>query len=231
VQAAGGDVSPVPLDAVASVQFAATPGSGNAAATAGGFRLRLNDGSSVVAADLTLAGGKLEIALAPGGPKRPLDLGRVAAIEQVNGPASWLPGRVPSESVFVPFFGTGQDFPARTDATVDGSRDLRFGGRQFRRAIGVHAYSKLVYPLDGSYAAFRTQYAIAENLRYADVTVRVKLDDRVVHEQQGVRAGALSPVVTVDLGAAKSLTLEVDFGDTYDVQDDLHWVEPALLAE
>jgi hypothetical protein len=61
------------------------------------------------------------------------------------------------------------------------------------------------------------------------VTVRVKLDDQVVHEQQNVRAGALSPVVLVDLGEAKELTLEVDFGANIDSEDRLNWIEPALL--
>ena len=114
---------------------------------------------------------------------------------------------------------------------VDGSTDLRFGGKTFRRAIGVHAYSRLVFPLDGQYAAFRTQYAVDERLGRADMTVRVKLDDKVVHEKQNVRAGTLSPVITGDLAGAKTLTLEVDYGGGTDVQDRLVWLEPALLKK
>ena len=229
----------MPVDSVASVQFAATagaapPAAGTAPPAAGGaaraFRLRLGDGSSLPAASLTLAGDKLMADLGDGKP-RPLDLARVGAIEQVNGPASWLSGRQPSQSLYVPYFGQGQDFPARINQAVDGSSDLRFDGKTFRRAIGVHAYSKLVYPLDGQYAAFRTQYAVDERLGRADMTVRVKLDDKVVHEKQNVRAGTLSPVVTVDLAKAKTLTLEVDYGGGTDVQDRLVWLEPALLKQ
>ena len=230
--------TPVPVDSVASVQFAATAGAGGGAgagagaggAAARGFRLRLADGSSLLAAALSLADGKLSADLGDGKP-RPLDLARVVAVEQVNGPASWLSGRAPSESVYVPYFGQGQDFPARMNQAVDGSRDLRFGGKAFRRAIGVHAYSRLTFPLDGQYAAFRTQYAVDERLGRADVTVRVKLDGKVVHEKQNVRAGTLSPVVVVDLGKAKALTLEVDYGAGTDVQDRLVWLEPALLKK
>ena len=51
----------------------------------------------------------------------------------------------------------------------------------------------------------------------------------MVHEKKNVRAGTLSPVITVDLAGAKSLTLEVDYGAGTDVQDRLVWLEPALL--
>ena len=226
------DLLAIPVDSVASVQFAAT-GGGKAPGTPGaagatGFRLHLGDGSSLPAAALTLADGKLSADLGDG-KARPFDLSRVASIEQVNGPASWLTDRQPAENVYVPYFGTDQDFPARMDQTVDGGRYLHFGGRTFRRGIGVHSYSRLVYPLDGQYAAFRVQYAVDERLARADMTVRVKLDDKVVHEKQQVRAGTLSPVIFADLAGAKRLALEVDYGGGADVQDRLVWLEPALL--
>lgn len=224
----------VPVESVASVQFAATGGApaGGGASGAGprGFRVRLADGSSLPATRVTLAGGKLAADLGDGR-ERPLDLSRVAAIEQVNGPATWLTGVQPAESVYTPYFGTGQEFPARMNQTADGGRDLRYGGKTFRRGIGVHAYSRLVYPLDGGHAAFRVQYAVDDRLAHADMTVRVKLDDKVVHQKQGVRAGTLSPVIVADLAGAKRLTLEVDYGSGTDVQDRLVWLEPALLKK
>jgi hypothetical protein len=219
---------PVPVDSIARIQFAATAAPAAGGADARSFRVRLADGSTLPARAVTFANGQLSVDLGDGKP-RPLDVTRVAAVEQVNGPAAWLSGRPPAQSVYVPFFGPSQEYPARMDAAVDGSRDLRFGGRSFRRAIGVHAYSKLTWPLDGKYAAFRTQYAVDERLAHADMTVQVKLDDRIVHEKQHVGAGTLSPVITVDLAAAKSLTLEVDYGGGTDVQDRLVWLEPALL--
>ena len=221
----------VPVDSVTRIQFAATAAMAPAGgAAAPSFRLRLADGSSLPARGLTLAGGKLSADLGDGKP-RPMDLARIAAIEQVNGPAAWLSALAPSENAYVPFFGTGQAYAARMDAAVDGSRDLRFGAKTFRRAIGVHAYSKLTWPLDGKHAAFRTQYAVDERLPHADMAVRVLLDGKPVHEATGVRAGTLSNVITIDLGAAKSLTLEVDYGSGTDVQDRLVWLEPALLKK
>ena len=220
----------VPIDSVARVQFAQT------AAPAGGtggersFRVRLADGSSLPARAVTLDGAKFSVDLGDG-KARPMELARVAAIEQVNGPAAWLSGRPTSEASYVPFFGTAQEYPARMDASVEGSRDLRFGGKTFRRAIGVHAYSRLTWPLDGSHEAFRTQYAVDERLGQADMTVRIRVGDKVVHEKQNVRGGTLSPVIVAELGGAKTLTLEVDYGAGTDVQDRLVWLEPALLKK
>ena len=61
------------------------------------------------------------------------------------------------------------------------------------------------------------------------MTVRVKLDDKVVHEREHFHAGELSPPVVLDLNGATSLTLEVDYGANADAEDRLNWIEPALL--
>ena len=39
------------------------------------------------------------------------------------------------------------------------------------------------------------------------------------------------PLVVLDTRGAKRITLEVDWGDTYDVQDRFNWIEPALLKD
>ena len=64
------------------------------------------------------------------------------------------------------------------------------------------------------------------------MTVRIKVDGKVVHEQPNLRADVLAPVVIVDLPtAAKMLTLEVDYGAANDTQDRFNWIEPALLKK
>ena len=222
----------IPLANIESVAFAATAAAA-AAQNREGYRVRLDDGSSVVGTAVKVAGNKVELTLGPGaggaGGARQIDVARVAGIEHVNGPVSWLSSRAPGESVYLPFLGSSQTYPARMNRNYRGDA-IFVKDRRYERGIGVHSYSKLVYPLDGkTFAAFRTRYAIDGNAERADVTVRVKLDDKVVHEQQNVRAGSLSPVVLVDLGGAKQLTLEVDFGANIDSEDRLNWIEPALL--
>jgi hypothetical protein len=219
----------LPLPALSGVTFATIGGNGGEAPPSG-FRIHFDDGESMLVASPIVADDQLQFTIA-GGPPIAVDLSHVSAIEQVNGPVSWLSSRQPSENVYTPFIGAAQDWPAQMDHSVLGE-PIRFKDQTFDHGIGVHAYSRLTWPLDGSWRAFRTQFAVDGDdpaaLR-ADVTVRIKLDDRIVFEQKHVHGGELSPLVTEDLGTAKSLTLEVDFGDRMDTRARLNWIEPALL--
>jgi hypothetical protein len=223
LQQESGDPAPVSLDSVTAVGFATTQPP--PAAETRALNVKLADGSSITAAKLTADNAAWSIAL-PDAQPRPIDPGSVASIEQINGPVSWLSSRTPSEITQVPYLGA--PWPTRFDRDVL-NRPLRFGDKTFSRGIGVHAYSRLVYPLDGSYKTFRTQYAMDGDLPYADVTVRVLLDGKVVHEQKDFRAGILSPVLTLPLDSAKTLTLEVDYAANRDTQARFNWIEPALL--
>jgi len=216
----------VPLNTVLRVQFAQVGPVPRREGRA--FQLRLVDGSLITASSLNVDADSAELHLKAG--TRKLPLGSITRIEQLDGPVSWLSSRQPSLTVQVPFFG-GRTWPTRMDRSVDGS-PIRFGRRTFARGIGVHAYSRLEWELDGSYQAFRTQYAMAsqERSQYADVTVRIKLDGRIVHERVNFRAGVLAEPVLIDLPPqARLLTLEVDYGEANDTQDRFNWIEPALL--
>ncbi|MGB7161220.1 MAG: NPCBM/NEW2 domain-containing protein [Tepidisphaeraceae bacterium] len=225
VQADGNPVT-VPWESVRTVTLASVTDDA-AAKSERGVRVTLADGSVLSDSRVALQGDKA--ILGAGDAKREVLASAVIAIEQVNGPVAWLSSLAPSESVQTPFLETV--FPARMDRTVRGE-PIRFGDRTFPRGIGVHAYSRLTWQLpQGRYKAFRTQYAIDGDKPFANVTVRVKLDDKVVHETTDFVAGTLADVVRVPLGNAKTLTLEVDYGKTYDVQDRFSWIEPALLVE
>ena len=225
VQSSGGDLVDVPLDSVTAITFAATPGGAVPETGRRGFRVSLSDGSIITVPMVRMIGDGFELIMEDGG-SRSVRLQDVVCIEQVNGPVIWLSSLQPDESVQIPFLD--HSAPARMNMSVTG-RPIRFGDRVFSRGIGVHSYSKLSWAIDPSVRAFRTQYAIDGDLPYANVTVRIKLDDRVVHEKTDVRAGTLSPVVLIDLNGEKTITLEVDYGQTYDVQDRFNWIEPALL--
>jgi hypothetical protein len=225
VQTAAGNTD-IPLESVGSVSFAATPGGGP---PRHGFRVRLDDGSSLVGAEVRIESDSLILALGKDAPRK-IPLAHVAAIEQVNGPVSWLSARAPSEAVSYPFVGPPRQIPAYMDRAFEAPGPIEFKGAQFPHGISVHAYSRLVWPLDPSYSAFRTRYAIEGDSTLADVTVRIKLDDKVVYEQQHVRAGVLSTPIVQDLNGAKTLTLEVDGGSAYAL-DALDWIEPALLKK
>jgi len=195
------------------------------------FRVRLLDGSILAAASVAFKGEELNFSLGAGD-QRKVPIASVDGIEQLNGPVSWLSSRIPEQVVQIPYYGSSA-WPTRMDLTV-GGRPIQFGNQVFSRGIGVHSYSRIDYALDGQYEAFRTQYAIAsdERRQYADVTVRIKVDGKLVHEKPNLRADVLEPVVIVDLPkAAKMLTLEVDYGAANDTQDRFNWIEPALLKK
>jgi hypothetical protein len=217
----------IPLTSVKLIAFAAAAGKRQPHQS---FRISLDDGTAIAAQAISLDAGTLHFII-PGNAPSTIDLAHVSAIEQINGPVSWLSVRPPAENVYMPFISPGQAWPARMDRSVTGDV-LRFRDQTFARGIGVHAYSRLTWPLEGAWTAFRTQYAIdgddAEALA-ADVTLRIKLDGKVVYEQPHVHGGDLSPVIVQQLAGAKTLTLEVDFGDRMDTRARLNWIEPALL--
>jgi hypothetical protein len=223
----GGGAPPavVPLESVVAMQFVSSgPEKDPSQRT---FRVSLSDGSRLTGSAVMLSGEELTLTL-PSGESRKIPAAHVSGIEQANGPVAWLSSFPSSESEHTPLFETVR--PARMDQAVTGD-PIRFGDRAFRRGIGVHSRSIIRWPLDGTYKSFRTQYAMDGELPYANVTVRIRLDDKVVHERADFGAGELSPVVQVPLENAKQLVLEVDYGRTYDVQDRFNWIEPALLKQ
>jgi hypothetical protein len=200
--------------------------------------VQLSDGSVVTAPKVRLKDGKLTLTLGQGN-DRPVELGQVVLIEQLNGPVSWLSTRVPSETLYHPMFDVS--FPPQMYRNYRGEK-IRFGGHDFARGIGVHAYCKLTYSLEGSgFKAFRTQYALSEDAYKGKVTVRILLDDKVVHEARDFPAGKLSPVVLINLGNARTISLEAHPGGDagtddrtqwhIDTQARLNWIEPALLKQ
>jgi hypothetical protein len=189
--------------------------------------VRFDDGSSIVATDAGFSGGNLS--LSPGKPEaRQVPLSHVIAIEQVNGPVSWLSSRTPSEAVSYPFVGAARSVPAFMDRSYASESPIQFKDETFSHGIAVHAYSKIVWPLDENYAAFRTRFAVEGDAPLADVTVRILLDDKVIYEQKHVAVGTLSDPFIHELAGARTLTLEVDGAAGY-AQDALDWIEPALL--
>jgi hypothetical protein len=228
VSADGVDIQ-LPLAAVAWIDLAAAvqPGGEGQAQI---FRVRFSDGSAATVRSVRSEGQRLVMELAGG--QRPVEQSAVMAIEHLRGPVSWLSSRKPLAVVQVPYL-SAIPWPTRMDASVSG-RPIQHGGRTYSRGIGVRAYSRIDFALAGDYRAFQTRYAIASDARYpyADVTVRILVDDQAVHERKNVRAGQPAQQVVVELPAgASKLSLAVDYGEGNDTHDHLDWIEPALLRE
>lgn len=227
IQPTGGEATTVSLAAIVAADFASPPGATSASNDLHrAFRVTTADGTVLTSDRVSLQQRDLHVRL-PDGADRSVPLSSVTGIEQINGPLIWLSSITPIENVQIPSFSQ-RPIPAQMDRTVQGD-PIRFNDREFTHGIGVHGYSRLVFPIDPGCRSFRTQYAIDGDQPWADVTVRIKLDDRVAYEKANVTSNVLSDVVKLDLNGAKRLTLEVDYGENYDVQDRLNWIEPALL--
>ncbi len=237
VKQASGDALPVDLVSVSRILLASAGKPESSGQR--GFRIQLSDGSVLTAPGVAVAPAATQIVLTlNNGDKRPLDLTQVVLIEQLNGPVAWLSARVPDQTVYQPMFDVS--YPPQMDRNYKGDR-IRFQGREFTRGIGVHAYCKLVYQLDGKFKVLRIQYALNDDVTKGRVTVRILLDDKVVHEAKDFPPNKLSPALLIDLGNAKTLTLEAHPGGdpstddrtkwSIDTQSRLNWIEPALLKE
>ena len=193
------------------------------------FRVGLSDGSAVTATHLGTEGDLLSFTPAAGQPAR-VPLSSVASIEQLNGPVVWLSSLTPTEAKRTPYLETDATSgpPYLADRSITGGPILA-AGKPYARGLGVHSQSTLTFAVPKGATKFRTQYALMDGLPYADVSVRVLVDGKPVHEAEGVRSGELSKAVEVPVEGAKQVTLEVGYGENYDVQDRLNWVQPAFV--
>lgn len=241
IKQGSGDVIPVDFSDAKAIHFAVAKGD-NLVGRA--FRVQLSDGSVVTAPKVNLDGNKVVLTLGTekgAASQRPVELNQVVLIEQLNGPVSWLSARVPSEVVYQPMFESNASYAPKMDRNYTGKEKIKFAGREYARGIGVHAYTKISYALDGTFKVLRTQYALNEDALKGRVTVRILLDGKVVHEAKDFPPGKLSPVILIDLGNAKTVSLEAHPGGDAtsedrilwhpDTQARLNWIEPALLKE
>ena len=223
-----GDQGELPVDwsAVTEICLADTGAATNPAAPGitGSYRLGLRDGAVWPVESLTLENDQFAARLR-GGATVSLAPAEVRSLEVEVGKIIWLARRTPLKADYTPFFQVSSARPAAYTLL----NSLRFGGETFRSAMRVRPLSRLTYDIPAGTASFRTRYAIAGNAPLADVTVRLRGDDKVLYEQSHVKAAAISAPIITDLAGVKVLTLEVDYGANQDVQDDFLWLAPAFI--
>jgi hypothetical protein len=219
----------VPLSSTDAILFASIPAARKLPTEA--YRILLRDQSRVTVQSLSLKSDRLVAQFPGSGEERSVNFDDVMSIEHVNGPVSWLSDRSPITSEQAAF-ASDLSYPPQMDRNVFGG-PLRFESETFAKGIGVHANSKLTFSLDGSYRLFRTRYAIdtTGDCGKANVIVRILLDGKPVHVREHLKAYQMSPVVSLDLGNSKTLTLEVTAGAAADTQDRLNWLEAALVRQ
>lgn len=221
-----GKTTDVPMDAIRFIYLAQTAEPKPLAAT---HRVTFCDGSVLNVSQLTShVPGQIAMHILGQPAETSVSLNLMQAIEPIDGPAKWLNRLWPQSDQQVPYLGVA--FPTQTDRSADGL-PLLLNGKPVAHGLGVHSHSTLVYSIDAKYTAFRAQYAIASRFPMANVTVRIRLDDRLVYEKEDVTSKLPAQTILLPLDGAKTLTLEVDYGKNLDVQDSLDWIEPALLKQ
>jgi len=182
-------------------------------------------------------------------------------LQPTGGRAVYLSDLAPAEQHQTPFLptaspggkagigGAGLVWPHRPDRNVDGGL-LRCGGRFYRKGIGVHASSRLVFnisplPLKEGQVPpsppplfpkgerrpvrFSAQVGIDDSTEGGgSVVFRVLVDGQERYCSPVVRGGDAPLPVSVALGGAGRLELRVDCADRADVLDHADWLDARL---
>jgi hypothetical protein len=213
----GNAAATVPWSAIASIHFASVGNPLAASEPAANWRVSLDDGSVLQAAAIAWADNRAELTV--DGTKGSVAPSHILVIEQLHGPVLFLASQAPTENVQIPLLGA--PWLARIGVDLDGNPQPE--------AISVHAYSRLAWAIPPGFEKFHVQYMIPSDLSFADVTVRIQIDGKIVYEQSHLHGGIVSPAMDLPLNHGQHLVLEVDTSNPYRTQEWLTWISPALL--
>ena len=194
----------------------------------------LVDGSRLVGRFVGLREDGLELET-PGGRGLRLPLGVVAEVFLRDAGLAFLSDLEPLEAQASSLFGDdlGMAWPLRRDRSTSGA-PLTAGGRIWTRGLGVHAPSRVVYDLGGSWSALRGSVAVDDEViplpARGSVRFRVLGDAKLLWES-GVLYGGDAPVTfpELDLAGVQRLTLEVDMAEELHVGDRADWLRMVLV--
>ncbi len=115
------------------------------------------------------------------------------------------------------------------DAAPGGS-GLVLGDRSFQRGLCLVPRTQLTFALEpDAFRIFEATIGIDQrSMGPADAVFRVRLDDALVFEREHVKRGVIEEL-RIPLRDAKTLTLEVDFGDHFDLGDHCVFAGARLL--
>ena len=118
--------------------------------------------------------------------------------------------------------------PYQTNKSFTGS-PLQIGDEKYAEGLCSHSHTVLDYDLRGGFSQFRSDVGLQkDDGDQGHVIVRVRVDG-VAKFEEAIAGGQPAKTVSIDLAGAKTLQLEVDFGDGFDVADHLVWGTPVLL--
>jgi hypothetical protein len=137
----------------------------------------------------------------------------------------------------IPFLSLAWDYG--NDRNVSGGW-LRYGGKIYRKGIGMHSVARLACPLAGKYRRFESEVAIDDSVgAQGSVIFRVYVERsaannanatwEVAYESPVVRGGEPALAVSVDVQNVQRLALVVDSADRGDESDHANWLDARLI--
>ena len=107
-------------------------------------------------------------------------------------------------------------------------KEMTIGGKRFRRGLGTHANSEIVYDLDGKYRRFQA-WAGPDMATYSTLGFTVVVDGEKRWESGKMVRGDAARQVDVDITGAKELRLLVDDAGNDIRADHANWADAKLL--
>lgn len=121
-------------------------------------------------------------------------------------------------------------WPIADNAAPEGG-PIRLRGRSFDRGIVVVPRTRLHYDIEGRFDVFEATIGMADGHGpQAHAVVRIFADDKIVYENTALTGATAPKQLSVELQQANRLTIEVDFGDHFDLGDRVAILAPRLLS-
>jgi hypothetical protein len=112
------------------------------------------------------------------------------------------------------------------DMSVEAKQKIRVGGKSYDRGLGVHAPSKLVFPLEGKYKIF---HVVPGTEKGGLVEMKILVDDKEVFTTGKIPSASYqTKAVNIPLTGAKTLTLIVTDGGNGGGGDHASWADTYL---
>jgi hypothetical protein len=107
-------------------------------------------------------------------------------------------------------------------------KPMTITGRRFRRGLGTHADSRIVYDVGGHYRRFQS-WVGADGASNATITFEVWADGKKRWESGLMKKRSPAKLVDLDLSGAKTLELVVGHGGDDIASDHANWADAKLL--
>lgn len=213
----------VPWDSVKAVVLAQVGGVSRTE-PAGQLRIRLTDGSACLASKLHRDGDQLHIQRSAGELKLPLST--IVSIANEGGKVRFLAHLEPKEQRYAPYLQVGDQAPVARKVL----EEVVVNGRTYRSVIQIRPRAVLSYsaPVEGK---LHLRYACASPGEMTDMAVRVLVEGKPIHEKQGVTSASATEAVESAVANGATVTIELDYGRNFDVQDHLLLLEAAFVAK